>query len=450
MTELTHGFRIDQDQCHGCFSCMRACPTHAIRVRDRKARYQSDHCIDCGACLKACPWSAIAAMTGSVADLSRSAFKVAVPSPVLFGQFPAGITPSIVVEGLLTLGFDAVWDYTAEIGLVSRAVREYVETWKGATPLISITCPVVVRLVQVSYPHMVDQLIPIQPPREIAGREVKRRYAAQLGLREQDVAPIYITPCQAKTISILEPAEGVASNLDGAVGITDVYNAILAYASLHRNAGRKNTEGQAIRNSSYLRWPVSEGLSRLLSPHRYLRVTGLANIIQVFDDIEKGKLRNVDFIEAYNCWSGCTGGNLTVANVYVTLSKFYSLISQLPEVDAETEAEVERRYPTESFSLGQPIRPRPVRGSTGDLRERVQMIQRAGAILGTLPGLNCGLCGAPSCKDLARDISIGEAAQGDCVFLSRERLQQLQKAYLRRTAETRSDPPLPPTDPDPA
>jgi hypothetical protein len=412
---------------------MRACPTHAIRVRERKARYQSDHCIDCGACLKACPWSAIAATTWSVEDLSPSKFKVAVPSPVLFGQFPAGITPAVIVDGLLTLGFDAVWDYTAEIGLVSRATREYVENWKGATPLISITCPVVVRLVQVSYPHMVDQLIPVQPPREIAGREVKRRYAEQLGLRKEDVAPIYITPCQAKTISILEPAEGVASNLDAAVGISDVYNAILAYASLHRDGGRKSGEGHVLRNSSYLRWPVSEGLSRVLSPHRYLRVTGLANIIQVFSDIEKGKLRNVDFVEAYNCWSGCTGGNLTVANVYVTLSKFYTLIRQLPEMDPQTESEVEQRYPSEDFSLGRPIRPRPVRGTTGDLKERVLIVQRADEILRTLPGLNCGLCGAPSCKDLARDISMGDAAKGDCVFLSKERLQQLRTMYLHGT-----------------
>ena len=94
----THGFKIDPDRCRGCLSCMRVCPTHAIRVRDGKARYRSDHCIDCGACLRACPSGAIAATTWSVEDLSRFKFKVAVPSPVLFGQFPAGITPAQIVE----------------------------------------------------------------------------------------------------------------------------------------------------------------------------------------------------------------------------------------------------------------------------------------------------------------------------------------------------------------
>jgi iron only hydrogenase large subunit-like protein len=432
MANLTHGFRIDEEKCKGCLACMRACPTHAIRVKDRKAHYTPDQCIDCGVCLKACPWDAIGATTWSVEDLSRYKFKVAVPCPVLFGQFPAGITPNMVAEGLQALGFDAVWDYSVEIGLVSRAIREYVANWKGATPLISISCPVVVRLVQVSYPRMVDQLIPVQLPREIAGREVKRRYSHELGLDESEIAAIYITPCQAKTISVLQPAEGATSHLDGTLGITNVYNAILACASLQKDEANRAPQRPIIRNSTFLRWHVSEGLGRLIPSHRYLRVTGLANIIQVFDDIERGRLRGVDFIEAYNCWSGCTAGNLTVANVYVTWTKVHALITNLPETDPETEAEIERRFPQEDFSLERPIRARPIRGRTGSLKERVQMVQLAEATQAALPGLNCGLCGAPTCKELARDVSMGDASKQDCIFLSKDRLQELRRAYLRR------------------
>lgn len=412
---------------------MRICPTHAIRVKDGKARFEPDHCIDCGSCLKACSSSAIAATTWSFEDLSRFKFKVAVPSPVLFGQFPAGITPAHIVEGLLALGFDAVWDYAVDISLVGRAIYRHVEDWKGLFPLISISCPVVVRLVQVSYPRMVDQLLRVELPREIAAREAKRRYSEQLGLSRDEIAAIYITPCQAKTISILQPAEGAESNLDGALGISEIYNAIAASASLRRDEAERPLGKNIIRNSAFLQGSVSEGLGRVLSRHRYLHVTGLSNIIQVFDDIEKGKLQNVEFLEANSCWTGCMGGNLTVANVYVSLSKFHSLISELPETDPETEAEVERRYPNEDFSLKGPIRPRPVKESTGDLRERVRMIQQSEAILRTLPGLNCGLCGAPTCKDLARDISMGDAVKTDCVFCSQDRLRQLQKMYLQRT-----------------
>jgi len=431
--ELPHGFRIDRDKCMGCLSCMRACPTHAIRVKDRKASYKPDHCIDCGICLSTCPWGAISATTWSIDDLSRYKFKVAVPCPVLYGQFPAGVTPGMVAEGLRTLGFDAVWDYSVEISLVSRAIYDYVEKWKGATPLISISCPVVVRLVQVSYPRMVDQLIPVQLPREIAGREVKRHYSSLCGLREDEIAAIYITPCQAKTISILQPAEDAVSHLDGTLGITNVYNPILAFANLQKEEAARISQDPVVRNSTFLRLHVSEGLGHVIPAHRYLRVTGLPNVIQVFNDIEKGKLRNVDFLEAYSCWSGCMGGNLTVANVYVARSRFHALTKHMPEMDNQTEAEVLRRYPQENFALDRPIRPRPILGRTGSLKERVQMVQLAESTLASLPGLNCGLCGAPTCKELARDVSTGDASREDCVLISRDRLRELQRAYLRRT-----------------
>lgn len=431
MDRLTHGFRIDQDKCRGCLSCMRVCPTRAIRVKNGKAHYQPDRCIDCGVCLPACPSGAIIATTWSPENFSRFKFKVAVPSPVLFAQLPSGVTPTQIVEALLTIGFDVVWDYSVEIGLVARAIREYVENWKGSFPLVSVDCPVVVRLVQVAYPRMVDQLINVQLPREIAGREIKRKYSRELGLAEDEIAAIYITPCQAKTISILQPAEEVESYLDGALGISEVYNAIVAYANLHKSDIHKAHETDPIRSSTFLRWPLGEGVRDIYSRQRSLVVTGLPNITQVFNDIENGKLRNVDFIHAYSCWSGCPGGNLTVANLYVTLSKIRSMIGKLPEMDAGTEAEIVRRFPTERFTLDRPLRPRLVRGATGSLKERVRVVQEAETLLKSLPGLNCGLCGAPTCKELARDISLGDAARTDCLFLSSERLLDLQRRYLK-------------------
>jgi len=423
---------------------MRVCPTHAIRLKDAKAQCRSDSCIDCGSCLTACPRAAICATTTSVEDLSRFKFKVAVPSPILFGQFPTRITPAQIVDGLLAFGFDAVWDYSADIDLVSRAIQEYVDQWTGPIPLISISCPVVVRLVQVSYPAMVDQLIPVRPAREIAGLEVKRQFSARLGLREDQIAAIYITPCQAKTISILQPAGGDVSDLDGALGFNEVYNGILACASLKKDEEIKSPRPSIIRNSGLFRLHGLDGIAenngRLVQEHRYLRVTGLSNTIQVLNDIEKGKLRNVGFLEAYSCWNGCVGGNLTVANVYVAGATLRSLAGALPETDSVTEAEVERRYPserrfpTEEFSLRAPIRPRTVRGTADNLKERVHMRKLAENMLETLPGLDCGLCGAPTCRDLARDVSTGDASQDDCVLLSNNRLEDLRRVYLRRTA----------------
>jgi len=434
MDELLHGFRIDHEACGGCFACMRSCPTHAIRVRHGKAELLSELCIDCGTCLEACTCGAIAARTSSIDEIGKFAYKVVVASPVICSQFPADVRPEHIVEGLLSVGFDVVWDYGVEIGLAARAIADYVDRWRGPRPLISISCPVIVRLVQVSYPRMVEQLIPLQPPRELAGREIKRRCPAELGLAPEQVAAIYITPCQARTISIIQPAEGGKSHLDGAVGISEVYNAVLAGARAAAKEGKQASAPNIVRSASMLRWSTSQALARRLVKHRYMSVTGLANVIQVFDDVEKGKLRDIEFLECYGCWGGCTNGNLTVDNVYVSQAKLDGLMERYAEFDRDTEREVERRFPHEDYTLERQVAPRRMRGVPGDLKERVRQVRHAEEVLGQLPGLDCGLCGAPSCKVLARDVSRGEAARTDCVFLSEDRLTELKRLYLRTTS----------------
>ncbi len=439
--EPTYGFIIDVEKCAGCLTCMRACPTHAIRVKDCKARLLPNLCIDCGCCLSVCPTGAIQATTRSFAEIDKFKYKVAVPSPVLYGQFPLSVSPAHIVAGLKELGFDAVWDFTVELALVNRAIMDYVEAWDGPFPLLSVSCPVIVRLVQVMYPSMVDQLIRIQPPREIAGRELKRKYSEGLGISPEEIAAIYITPCQAKTISILAPAEGAKSNLEGAIGISDLYNGILTFARTADKELKTGHPEQSIRSAEMFRWSTSQGQAHVLGGHRYMLVTGLSNVIQVFDDIEKGKLRNIEYLECDACWGGCIGGNLTVNNIYVTLSKIHRLKSELPDGDPELLAEVERRYPNEDFSLKGRVLPRTNEEDAADLKERVKRMKAEEALSRILPGLNCGLCGEPTCKTFAKDVAAGHAQRSECVFLSDERLRQLRRAYLNKYDQPPMDEP---------
>ncbi len=425
MAEYTHGFRLDAALCNGCLACMRVCPTAAIRVRHGRATVSRDLCIDCGSCLKTCPTGAFTATTRTLEEYGDFAYKVAIPSPVLFGQFPLDVQPEHVAQGLLAVGFDAIWDYGVEMRLVTQAILEYVEAWDGPRPVISITCPVIVRLLQVSYPRMLEQVIRVHPPREIAGRELKRRYSTQLGLRSDQIAAIYVTPCQARTVSIMEPAEGGRSFLDGAVGIPDLYNQILVEARRAAEVEEHIQSWDPVRSAIMLRWSTWRPLADLLHGHRYLSVTGLPNVIRVFDDIEKGKLKDIDFLECHACWAGCSNGNLTVDNVYVCQAKLQSLMSDLPDTDSATEAELARRYPDEDYSMERALQPRE-RVVVGDLRERVRRHKEAQLIEASLPGYDCGLCGAPSCTLLAHDVAAGDADKTDCVFLSRRRLDELR------------------------
>ncbi len=50
--------------------------------------------------------------------------------------------------------------------------------------------------------------------------------------------------------------------------------------------------------------------------------------------------------------------------------------------------------------------------------------------LESLPGLDCGSCGSPSCQALAEDIVRGLASEGDCVFVLRDGVQSLAEELL--------------------
>jgi NAD-dependent dihydropyrimidine dehydrogenase PreA subunit len=429
MPELKHGFKIDADKCDGRMNCMRACPAHAIRVKNGKARLIPELCIDCGSCLGVCPTGAISATTITFAELDRFKFKVAVASPALFTQFGIKDTPAQVGWALLDLGFDAVWEYAVDIELIDRAIMDCVKSWPGPFPLISNSCPVIVRLIQVAYPSMVEHLIPVEAPREIAGRELKRRYSQELGLKPEEIAAIYITPCQAKTISILQPAEGAKSYLNGAVGISQVYNDILS--KMRKTTSIGDTPKGLVSSGELLHWGSPEGEFPKLSREHYLPLTGLTDVIKVFDDIEKGKIRNIEFLECHACQGGCIGGNLTVENLYVARSKNLHWRANMPKPGPSFEKEVERRYAIEDFSLRGSVKPRRIEGEVIDLRERVTRKKRADELLKALPLLNCGLCGAPTCKNHAEDVAAGRTEIGDCVFLSLHRIDILRTFYKK-------------------
>ena len=57
-----HSVELDVSRCTGCTTCLRHCPTEAIRIRDGHAVINEDRCIDCGECIRVCPSNAKKAM----------------------------------------------------------------------------------------------------------------------------------------------------------------------------------------------------------------------------------------------------------------------------------------------------------------------------------------------------------------------------------------------------
>jgi iron only hydrogenase large subunit-like protein len=412
-----HSIRIDKDKCDGRMKCMRICPTQAIRIRDGKAHIIEEKCIDCGECITVCPNQAIVPLTDPFGELTKFKHTVALPSPALYAQFGREILPEKILSGLKRLGFDDAFDLAQTCGEVSFAIQEYLREYNGPRPLISNACPVVVRLIQVKYPSLIDLVIPIDPPRELAGRELKKKKSKHLGLKEKDIGAFYLTPCPVKMISIRQPAEKGRSSLDGAISISDIYGPLLsAMEEVEKSSYRKALENICILG---IGWAMVGGICRTLRLRNSLAVSGLSEIIKVFDDIEHGKLRNIDFIEAYSCPQGCVGGSLTVENLYISYNKILKLIETLEfeQIKACPDIRgVRRLYKQGHFSIKGKLEPRPLKPLAEDLGEAIKKRKQKEDIYNSLPKIDCGACGSPTCMTFAEDVVMGDSNLEDCIF----------------------------------
>lgn len=423
-----HSIRIEPEKCNGRMKCMRVCPTEAIRIRNGTAMIIEDKCIDCGECITVCPNNAIVPLTDPFGELTRFRHTVAFPSPALYAQFGREILPEKILAGLKKLGFDDAFDLAITCGEVSFAIQEYLREYKGPKPLISNACPTIVRLVQVKYPALIDQIIPIDTPREIASREIKKKKSRQFGLKEKEIGTFYLTPCPVKMISIKQPAEKGQSHLDGAISISDIYGPLLsAMEGTDRGSFRKALESICILG---IGWAMVGGICRTLRLRNSLAVSGLSEIIKVFNDIERGKLRNIDFIEAYSCYQGCVGGSLTVENLYISYNKILKLIETLEyeKIKACPDIrEVRKLYNQKYFFIKGKLEPRPLKPLDKDLGEAIKKRKEKEAIFEDLPKIDCGACGSPNCLAFAEDVVRGEAELSYCIFNLPKKYRELSQ-----------------------
>ena len=69
-----------------------------------------------------------------------------------------------------------------------------------------------------------------------------------------------------------------------------------------------------------------------------------------------------------------------------------------------------------------------------DIRFAMKMMEKLEEINSSLPGLDCGSCGAPTCRALAEDIVRGYAEESDCIFILKDEIRKVarQMAQLEK------------------
>ena len=421
METFLHSVTLDRDLCRGCINCIKRCPTEAIRVRDGKASIIAERCIDCAECIRICPHHAKKAQYDTLDVLKKFAYTIALPAPSLYGQFNNLEEPDILLAALTDLGFDAVYEVARAAELVSEATRRLMQTGSLPRPVISSACPAVTRLIRVRYPDLIDHVLPLVAPVELAARLAKDEAQRKTGLAREEIGCIFLSPCPAKVTAIHSPVGTKKSEVDAAVAVKEIYPQLLGPMKKRQTADSPATAGRI-----GIGWAESGGESAgLVITDSYLAADGIENVIRVLEDLEDEKYPGLDFVELDACAGGCVGGVLQVENPYIAKAKLKKMCRYMPV----SKNHLDRSIPP-AMLWDADLEYAPVLELGGTRAESFARYGQLQKIVEKLPGLDCGSCGAPTCRALAEDVVRGHAAVDDCVVLLRRRMEAVLQAVM--------------------
>jgi iron only hydrogenase large subunit-like protein len=414
MNNAFHSVTLEQDKCKGCINCMKRCPTEAIRVRNGKATIIKERCIDCGECIKVCHNRAKKAVTDPLQMIETFKWKVALPAPSFYGQFNNLDDINFVLTGLKNMGFDDVYEVSSAAEVISDLTRKLVNSdTVMKRPIISSACPAVVKLISVRFPNLCAQVLPVVAPVELAAKKAREEAVLKTGYNKDEIGIFFISPCPAKVTAAKAPLIKGEGFIDGVISASEVYTKLLNFMN-------KIKVPEPLSKSGIvgLAWANSGGESAALLKDKYLAADGIENVIKVLEEIEDEKLNNLDFIELNACTGGCVGGVLNIENPFVAKARLLRLRKYLPISCNKLMAEE-----SESLKWKKGLEYSPVMLLNEDVSVAMEMMQEIDEIANNLPGLDCGSCGAPSCKAFAEDIVKGLVSEDDCIIKMREKLK---------------------------
>lgn len=409
-----HSVTLDRDKCKGCINCIKRCPTEAIRVRNGKAKIIKERCIDCGECIRVCPHHAKKATFDSLSVLENYKYTIALPAPAFYGQFNNLEDVDIILNALLQIGFDEVYEVAKAAELVSDATRKILREGTVPKPVISSACPAVTRLIRVRFPTLIENILPLNAPVEVAARLAKENAVKKTGLSPDEIGAIFISPCPAKVTASKMSLGTEKSEISAVLAISEVYPQLVKVMKDTPDLAQLAEAGKI-----GVSWATSSGESSALLTDNYLAADGIENVIRVLEDLEDEKFSNLDFIELNACNGGCVGGVLTVENPYIARTKLKRLRKYLP-----VSLNHINTIP-EGMKWDCDLEYSPIMKLDEDLQVAFEKMNQMEQLEASLPGLDCGSCGAPTCKALAEDVVRGFGSVDDCIFKLKENIASL-------------------------
>jgi anti-sigma regulatory factor (Ser/Thr protein kinase)/Na+-translocating ferredoxin:NAD+ oxidoreductase RNF subunit RnfB len=380
------------ERCQECGRCLAACPNQAIRIRNHVPDILEELCIGCGACIEACRPEALTIRNdiSTLSDLGDLSETVLVVPPPFLTDCGAKYPPDRVLAGLRSMNFEKVISLAPYERALRKASVEAAKLEGAATPLIIPSCPAIVNLIELRFPSLIPHLAPFDSPLEAVQAELADRPA------------VYIVACPSQR-SALMSHEVAAGILPGAETLTEHVTPALVRQDVMEvltrghigDATHSATDGAQTEHA-----PCADYGSIALT------VTGENHAVAVLEQLENGLLGDIAVVEPYACEGGCFGSPFFHEDFHVSSRRW-----------EETCGEAGADIPVQAVPRRLEFTARPGIRLDADMGLAIEKLGALQDILQSLPGKDCGACGAPTCTAMAEDIVLERAVIGDCPHL---------------------------------
>ena len=290
-----HALEIDEGNCIGCSRCMKICPTEAIRISGGKAFIMEEF-----------PHS------------------VALLPAVFLGQFPDDIRVSRIYAALKDLGFKHVFEVESAASIYADVKHRYADQHHDDEPLISSFCPAIVRLIQIKYPSLVGNIIPVKAPLDISAMYVLKMLTEERGVPREEIGLFYVTPCAAKIAAVKAPVGEKRSIIDGVINMDALFNKVYRKIK-EQGKGYSYTALQMPQLSAdAILSTLTNGERRICRAKRSYAIDGIQNVTDFLDKLENDEVEGVEFLELRACDQSCAGALLSIENRFLCGERMYA------------------------------------------------------------------------------------------------------------------------------
>jgi iron only hydrogenase large subunit-like protein len=363
--------------------------------------------------MRVCPAKAFYIRQNDLTMLQNFKYRIALFPAVLIGQFPEKISEEQIYQSIMELGFTNLVEVEQPIRILIDLTKEYLNADRISKPCISNFCPAVVRLIQIRYPSLIENILPVKAPHELAAHFILQSLISS-GVKKEEIGIFYITPCAAKIAAVKSPVGDQPSIVNGIISMSDFYNKVRQM--IPKELTVETTMQRQHLTKEGILWSTSRGESSRFG-NRAIAIDGIHSVVKFLDRLENDEVKGFDFLEMRACDQSCAGGILLTGNRFTTTERLEQRSGNYPSY---TEKALDPGVDKESLLqclLIDEIKEHNVFRLDDDISKAMEKMSKAQRIICFLPGIDCGACGAPNCQALAEDMVQGKAKMSDCIFL---------------------------------